>query len=672
MSRESQDKLAVIFLLVFCLILYFNSLGNAFIFDDEHGIQDNSYIKNPCYIPLFFQGYYTSVPFPRGMFRPLLLLSFSFNYIFSGLRPLGYHLINVLLHFLNGILFYYLFRFLKRDLPFGLSLIVSLLFIAHPINTEAVTYITCRSDLLVTFFVLSALISYAKGCLFLPLFLYVLALLSKETGLVLPFLVFAYDFMRPSASDYTDSKGITQIKHKHIFYIVLIGISLSYWIYRGFIFGSSANILAPLSSPIRSFWSNILTQSAVSLFYLRLFLWPYPLIIHHAFPELSSLFNPLAFFSVLGIVIMIVFIFVLRKKQPLISLGLAWYLICLLPKFYAILNIVAAEHHFYLPSFGIYLILAVLSQNLYLKFRRYFIYIVSGLISICAVLVGFRNYEWRDAFSLWKAAVKVQPRSVFALHNLGSEYLKRGEFSEAERLFKKSLSLSNSIQNQVRGRINLAYMLERQGRLTEAEALLKETERISDKDFSVYQFLGRTYLKMGKEKEAEEAWKKGLVLNPFAAEIQIHLGQLYLHQGKLKEAKNYFQAAIKSNPDSFLAYFGLGQVFEEESDVESAIKAYEKSVRLNPAHIFSHYSLGTLYAQKANRRALWHLKEAVRLSSDFAEAHNNLAVFYASMDPPQLELARQHAQKAAILGYKVEEEFLKMIDLPQAGLHETK
>jgi tetratricopeptide (TPR) repeat protein len=305
------------------------------------------------------------------------------------------------------------------------------------------------------------------------------------------------------------------------------------------------------------------------------------------------------------------------------------------------------------------------SDLLFLRFRRKFIIITTGIISIFTILVGFRNYEWRDAFSLWKAAVKVQPRSAIALHNLAAEYLERGEFTEAERLFKKSLSLSNSIQTQVRGRINLAYILERQGKLTEAEAVLKETERISDKDFSLYQFLGRAYLKMGKEKEAEGAWKRGLVLNPFAAEIQIYLGQLYLHQGKLKEAKEYFQASIKSNPDLFLAYFNLGQVFEQESDIESAVKTYEKSVRLNPAYAFSQYALGTLYAKGLNRRALRHLREAVRLFPDFAEAHNNLAILYASMEPAQLELAREHAKKAIELGYPVNKEFLRLLSLSE-------
>ena len=163
MKRNLENTIIVIILVFFCLVLYFNSLGNAFIFDDIHTIVQNQYIKNPGYLGLFFKGLYSSEPVPQGMLRPLLMLTFVFNYLFSGLNPLGYHIINLLLHFLNGILFYSLLRFLKKDLPFGLSLGVSLLFIAHPINNEAVIYITCRSDLLVTLFVLSAFLLYGMG-----------------------------------------------------------------------------------------------------------------------------------------------------------------------------------------------------------------------------------------------------------------------------------------------------------------------------------------------------------------------------------------------------------------------------------------------------------------------------------------------------------------------------
>jgi len=669
MEKKLQDRITVTSLALFCLALYLNSLWNLFVFDDLHTIVHNLYIKDWRNSILFFKGLYSSEIIPKGMFRPFLMLTFSFNYLFSGLHPLGYHIINILIHFLNGILLYSLFRFLRKDTPFGLILLLSLLFIAHPLNSETVNYISCRSDLLVTFFILAGFLSYLKGRFLLPLFLYALGLLSKETALVFPLLLFAYDFILRESLDIGEGghsqSAFKWFQRKGIFYIVIIGISISYWVYRSIVFSLSAKAIlsAPLSSPIRSFSSNILTQAVITLFYLKLFIWPHPLNIHHTIPIINSLFNPLAYISVIAIMIMVILIFILRKRQPFVSFNLAWYLICLFPKFYAVLNYPAMEHHFYLPSFGLYLIIASLTGNLYLKYRRKFIYLACGLLGVFTILVCFRNHEWRDAFSLWQATAKNSPSSATAHNNLGIEYAQRGLTIEAKEEFNQALSLSKDKSVHLMVRQNLAGIYLAEGKFQDAIEQLNEAIRIHPNYYFIYHLLGNVYIKQGKTEEAEKAWVKGLSVNPLSSDIQEDFGFLYLQQNRLKEAKDYFQKAIRSDPDAYLAYFGLGQVLELESDIEGAIKDYLKSLRLKPNYAYSYYRLGRLYVQKADRRALRYLKEAVILAPDYAVAHNDLAVFYDSMDPPQLELARKHAQKAIALGYKVDKEFLKKIDL---------
>ena len=672
--------IAVITFALSCLVLYFNSLWNTFVFDDLHTIVQNLYIKEVRYWPLFFKGFYSSEPIPKGMLRPFLLLTFSFSYFFSKLQPLGYHIINILIHFLNGVLFYSLLRFLKKEFSFGYTLFFTLLFISHPLNTEPLNYISCRSDLLVTFLILSAVLYFLKEKYLPSLCVYVLALLTKETALIFLFLVLGYDFLRPLASDYTPayrqagiSKKITQIRYKYIFYITLIGISISYWVYRGIIFSSGASILAPLSSSLLSFWSNILLQSIISLFYLRLFLWPHPLSIHHVFSKTYTLSNPVAFFSLFAIIAMIICAFTLRKKQPLISLGLCWYLIGLLPKFYALLHFPAMEHHFYLPSVGIYIILASILLPFYSKFRRQFIYASAGFIGVFTILVWFRNYEWRDSFSLWKVTVKYSPYSATAHNNLGIEYGRKELNAEAEEEFHKALSLTTSKDVHLMARQNLAELYSAQGKFQEALEQINMAIAIQPDYYYVYYILGHIYFKQLNNQEAERAWLKGLTINSLSADLQASLGMLYLQENRLKDAKDYFQAAIRSDPDVYLSYFGLGQVLQQESDIDGAIKFYRKSLILNPTYALSHYALGNAYALKRDPRALWHLKEAIKLKPDFASAHNDLAVLYVSIEPPQLELSRRHAKKAIALGYKVEEGFLKIIDLPQSqGLHETK
>ena len=169
-----------------------------FIFDDLHTIPENQYIKDIKYVPLFFQGHYTSLPdIPQGMFRPFLMLTFVFNYYFSGLAPLGFHLVNILMHFLNAIMLYSLLKELSKKAPFGFLALISLLFVTHPVNTEAVSYISCRSDLLVTLLITGALLLYIKRRYAFSLLLYVLALLTKESALVFVLLAETYDFLYP-------------------------------------------------------------------------------------------------------------------------------------------------------------------------------------------------------------------------------------------------------------------------------------------------------------------------------------------------------------------------------------------------------------------------------------------------------------------------------------------
>jgi tetratricopeptide (TPR) repeat protein len=686
MRQNTADILIVLLCAFFCLLLYFNSLWGIFIFDDDHSILNNLYIKDAGYIPMFFKGYYTSeTEVPQGMFRPLLLLTFSFNYLFSGLQPLGYHIINLLLHFLNAVLFYCLLKLLsslpgcqvkeghpglKKSLPFGLTLSLTLLFLAHPLNTEAVAYISSRSDLMVSIFILLGIIAYLKRRIFSVITFYILGLLSKETALVFFFLILALHFVY-----YRNVEMPREEKRKLLLLnFFIIGLSVLYWAYRGAVFGLTAKniILAPLQNPVRSFWSNILTQSGVTLFYLRLFLWPDPLTMHHNFPILNSLSNPWAFFSALAIIIFIGLGWGLRKRHPLISFGILWYLVCLIPKFYASLYVVAAEHHFYLPGFGVYLILAALSKNLYLKFQRKFIIIAIGIISVFSVVVWFRNYEYKNEFIFWSRAVEIDPSSAIAHFNLGVAYATRGLYPESEEEFKKSRVLAPQYAQQLfkNVREQLANIYRLQKRFPQALGQINENIALGFYNFGTYQNLGVIYLDMQNEEKAKEAWEKGLSLNPNAAGIHYNLGVQYLRKKDLAKAKEHLQKAIQLAPDLYSAHFGLGSVLEEEGDTAGAIQAYEKSARLQPKFVDAHYRLGILYAQKSDSRAIRELTITIRLAPDFPEAHISLAVIYAAMQPPQLELAREHTQKTLSLGYKVGADFLKIIGLGQSEQEE--
>jgi tetratricopeptide (TPR) repeat protein len=661
MDQKKEHQILIFGLAVSCLVLYFNSFWNAFAFDDFHTIVDNLYVKDLRYVPMFFKGYCASLPdITRGMFRPLLMLTFAMNYFFGGLSPIGFHIINTLIHFLNGVMLYVLLRTLRKDFAFGWVFLITLLFIFHPLNTEAVSYIACRSDLLVTFLLISAVITFLRKRLVFSVFLYALALLTKETALVYGFLIFACEFIFGIRSE-EDAKGR---RSRYAFYAVVILLTAAYWFMRGVVFAKPIQeaLLAPVRNPVRGIGENILIQLRVSVLYLRLFFFPYPLMLDHYIELPGGWGDPMALFScgVVGAAFALIVAF--RKRLPLVSFGLCWYFIGLLPKFYAVLNFPAMEHHAYLPGIGLFLALAALLWPWYRTYRRKIVIVAAGILGIFTLMVWQRNYEWKTGQSLYESAVTRNPYSAVAHNNLGIQLASEGLSAQAEEEFKKGLSLSDSVAVQVNARINLAHIYANRKEYDEAFRQLNLALKKKPRYYEIYQALGIVYTQIGRDDEAEAVWLKGLSFYSRSAAILENLGLLTLKQERYEEARRYFERVLQLVPDSNRAYFYLGQIFEKENDLPQAIAAYEKSIHLNPSFALAHYCLGTLYAARQDSQALWHLQEAVKLNPAFPEAHNNLAVLYSSMVPPRLGLARYHAKKASSLGYPVDEEFLKTLD----------
>src|SRR3989339_1229668 len=202
MNKNQNSLPAVVVILAVVGLTYFNSLSNPFIFDDRHTIVENNYIKHRETLSNLFTNKVTSFPIAKGMWRPLLMLSFAFNYFISGLSPHSYHLINILLHFLNAVLLYLLLETFLKELSFGRRLGLTLIFCLHPINTEAVTYISSRSVTMCAFFILSGFYCYIRWrhdrktrFYILSLVSYTFALMTKEIALILPILIAAYEFI---------------------------------------------------------------------------------------------------------------------------------------------------------------------------------------------------------------------------------------------------------------------------------------------------------------------------------------------------------------------------------------------------------------------------------------------------------------------------------------------
>ena len=662
MDEKKKDLWAVVLICAAVYCAYLNSLSNSFVFDDRHMILQNNYIKHLRFIPLFFKGELTSFPIARGMYRPILMLTFTFNYFFAGLAPHSYHLINILIHFLNACLLYFLLKLLIKSLSFPLSLGVVLAFCLHPINTEAVAYISGRSTILSSFFILSSLYAYIRWriCLKrylypLSLGLYILALLTKETSLVLPFLIAAYEFV------YTPDL-LKNLKRVFLRLFPFLLISLGCLILIKMLF--KGLFVKRIILPWRFSSHHILTQAAVALFYPYLFFHPFNLCVDHSFPIIKSFLTPLGSIPLISISLLITAALLWKKRLGILSFSCLWYFIALLPSFYGKLNLVAAEHHAYLASFSLYFILGYLLSKWHIKkiyLRLGFLYVL-GLFFLLTLL---RNFQWHDEYLIWRYNLKANPKSGIAQGSLGLDLWNKGYLDEAEKYLRQSAESSLMASSRQISWLNLASFYASQGKPLKALEILRQNRSLlGSVDAVIYlRVLGYIYLRMEKFPEARDIWEKAAKLSPEYAEIRSDLAELYLdHFKDEKKAKEYFQSAIQSDPDLALAHFNLAGILEKE-DLKQAISEYEKTIQLMPAVFNPYYRLGVIYAMKLkDTRAEWYFKKTIELSPEFAPAYYNLCVFYLSLPSPDFKLAREYCHKAKELGYKIDQDIQKILD----------
>ena len=667
MDKNQNSLPAVVVILAVVGLTYFNSLSNPFIFDDKHTIVENNYIKHRETLLNLFTDKLTSLPIAKGMWRPLLMLSFAFNYFIGGLSPHSYHLINILLHFLNAVLLYLLLGTFLKELSLGKRLGLTLIFCLHPINTEAVTYISSRSVTMCGFFILSGFYCYIRWrqdkktrFYILSLVSYTFALMTKEIALILPMLIITYEFIY--------NKNFWKERREIVLgFLPFLLITFGYIFMIKLIFNEVFGLFAKAKSSlaIRPYSSNILTQGAVSFFYLYLFFYPFNLCVDHNFPIILSLKNPLGAIPLALIIILIFTAIGLRRRLSLVALSISWYFICLLPQFYGRLNLVAAEHHPYLAYFAVYFIIGYVLLKWEPKkevLRLLFIFIL-GLFLTLTLL---RNFQWNNEYVLWKAELKANPGSEIAKGVLGLYLVNKGFDSEGEEYLKQAINSKRNIAAYP-SILNLAaYYAKFKNQPEKAMELLTQYrhELIKHDSLRYLNTLGMVYAGMGKKQEAKKAWEDALKLYPELPEIKANLGWWYIdNSSDIKKAKEYFLDALKGNPDSINAHLGLGMAFEKEDLPQKAIEEYKKSIKINPADPKAYYRSGAVYAQKLlDAEAEWYFKKTIELAPDFAPAYYDLCLFHLFISEPNYLKAREYFNKARELGFKTDEKTEKILE----------
>ena len=612
---EPVDIKIFLLLAFFTVFAYFNSFSVPFLFDDGHMIEKNFFLASPRHFIKFFQGYVTSYPVAKGMCRPLLMLTFALNFFLGKLNPLGYHVFNLFFHILNGILFYILMRSLARGAPRALCTLIAMIFLAHPLNTEAVSYVSSRSDLLAVFFMLSGilfLLRHNRCGLFIC---YALTLLTKETGLIFIPLLAAFIFFVP------DAAGIAENKNRlRTTIISLAFITAIYLFYRHLYFGGTP------AGHMRPFLANILLEAQVTFFYLKKFLWPTGLNFLHACPEIMPPYQIADFTALAALVGIFLAALGLRKKQPLSGLGIILALIALSPKFYASLKVPAAEHHFYMASLGVYIAVLPLLIRLRNKCGRYLFYWLAGIAAAAAVLTIERNHELTTPKILWQKGVREEPQHIGNWINLGGAYKDDGDYAAAQSIFNKALTVKNSDPDWQAGLYcQIAGVYFAKNQFDQTIIFLNKALDAHPKPariFQVYERLGAAYREMGNPKKALQYWQKALGFNPYDNSIYQAIAAVLIEEHEPGLALSIVDQAFALNREDFYTYFLLGKIREAEGDLAKAKRCYLEAINLNPAWFYPHFALSMIYYAQGDPAAKTEVEKALKLEPLFKPAQN--------------------------------------------------
>jgi len=441
----SHIHIAAIIILGFTI--YANSLNGKFVWDDYGLIKENAHIKDWRYLPKIIKEDFGSTGETKSNFyRPLQMIAHMIDYSLCGFNVQGYHLTSILLHILTALSLYFFVRLILYDV--NISFLASLLFLAHPINTEAVSYISGLSDPLSLLFILLCLVSYIKYLHAHNIILYILALLSfslallsKENAVIVPALVLLYH--------YTFRKSF-EINKIILFFVVL----LSYTLLRLTIltpFARSMISFADLLQRIPGFFASI-TE------YLRLLLLPFDLHIEYGH-KLFNINDPRVITGLLLSCLLVIIAFLKKKDNPLIFFSIAWFFICLLPvsNIYPINYSFMMEHWLYVPALGFFLIVSKAvcypfkNKNLLFFFKGFTIV----LLIFYSYLTIRQNEYWRDPVAFYLKTLQYTPDSWRFYNELGLEYANAGRNKEAVGAYSKALEIKPDLPGVYYNLMNL-------------------------------------------------------------------------------------------------------------------------------------------------------------------------------------------------------------------------
>lgn len=484
--------LALAIILVYGCSLFFDY---SYLDDQKLILEHSAILERANFEEIFFNDVFFSAD--KIYYRPLLTLSLAFDWHWGGGTVFAFHFTNLALHFLAVCLLLILLRLL--DIRDKVAVWLALLFAVHPALVQAVAWIPGRNDILAAIFIFSTLIFLSRWfrrehlfdliCLWI---FFLLALLTKETAVLLPLFALAWVF----------------IFERHYFNWLKLGLGAAGAAVSGLIW-YLLRLAALGGSSVGQSWSSFCHVLLSPIIFLGKVFFPVNLSVYPVPADTPW------FYGAAALLILALLLFFSRPlRRPRLFFGLAWFWFFLAlgsirPDSDLFRNYM--EQRLYVPLFGLLLILAE-TENFWRRFSvKWRERSVILLIIIFALLAWHHSFAFSDRFRFWQQAVASSPHSPLSQRNLGAMYYLAGDLDKAEPLFQQALTLN---PDEPMAHNNLAAIYIDRGDLWRAEIELKKELAVNPNyDVALYN-LGRVYYERRRYQEATALWQETLRLNP--------------------------------------------------------------------------------------------------------------------------------------------------------------
>ena len=570
MEINLSKKWNILILAVICLLtafLYSGTLNYGILTnDDTDFFTKYPEILNLSWnnILLYFSSYHVT------LYQPLTVLTFAINYSFSGTSPIALHAVNILFHLLNVILVFIFFNtLLKKSVP---ALLIAFLFAIHPINVEAITWISARSSVMYACFYLLALIFYLKyiseqekiSTLFLVFFFFLLSLFCKVQAVTLPLVLLLIDYYSPR------KKIKFLLLEKLPFFILSV-------LFIIIAFGNTETSTFLAHSKVKAFSNTdlLFLNGRTLFFYLQKFILPLNLSAVYVFPIKITSWLPVEYYIFTGLILLLgVVIFKYRKnKNVILGTGLFLLLLSINLPLISVRSIIYADRYAYFPFLGLMFLVAYGIGWFFEKYRQKKQILIYGLFLLIIIFGTFLSYEtwkqnkkWENDLTLTTDIIRNNP----PVPMLAKIYRKRGNYLVKHQMIRESIQdYSTAIE-------------------------------LNPDDIDSYIFRAYSFLKLNEFREALPDLNKAIESRPGESVFYANRAMAELNTGNNLSALSDCNKCLSIDSTNAEAYNFRAIIKSQTGDLQGAEKELLSAIRFNNQYPEAYKNLGIILFRMNN------------------------------------------------------------------------